>query len=436
MPQAIRTHFPRIDGALCVEDVALEEIAELVGTPVHVYSSSGMERAYRQFSRAIATHQDRLGDALIAYAVKANPNLSVIATFAQLGAGADTVSEGEIRRAMAAGVPAGRIIFSGVGKTDAELALAIRVGVRQINIESAAELFRLMVIADAMQATPAVAIRVNPAVGAGGHRNITTGGAHDKFGVPMDQALDLYAAAHASPNVKPVGLACHIGSQIADLGPLEAGFRSLTQATRALRSAGMPVTRLDLGGGLGVPYAGQQTPVPSIEAYVAMAARVLDGLEVEVAFEPGRVLTATSGLLLASVIQVNERPGQEGRAGRRFVVLDAGMNDLMRPALYQAHHAIEPILEHDGPTEPCDFVGPICESTDFFARDLPFGPVEEGDLVAIMDTGAYGATMASEYNSRPLVPEVLVREDDWSLIRTRPTYDDLLDRELKADWLD
>lgn len=435
MPHAKRPEFPRIDGALCVEDVALEEIAELVGTPVHVYSSSGMERAYRQFERAISTHQDALGDALIAFAVKANPNLSVIATFAQLGAGADTVSEGEIRRAMAAGVPPGRIIFSGVGKTDAELALAIRVGVRQINIESAAELFRLMVIADAMQATPAVAIRVNPAIGAGGHRNITTGGPHDKFGVPMDQALDLYAAAHASPNVKPVGLACHIGSQISDLAPLEAGFRSLVQATRALRSAGMPVTRLDFGGGLGVPYAGSDIPVPSIESYVAMAARVVDGLDVEVAFEPGRLLTATSGLLLASVIQVNERPGAD-QGGRRFVVLDAGMNDLMRPALYQAHHAIVPILDHDGPTEPCDFVGPICESTDIFARDLPFGPVEEGDLVAILDTGAYGATMASEYNSRPLVPEVLVREDDWSLIRTRPTYDDMLDRELKADWLE
>lgn len=430
MPHAKRHDFARIDGALCVEDVALEEIAELVGTPVHVYSSTGMERAYRQFERAIATHQNSLGDALIAYAVKANPNLSVIATFAQLGAGADTVSEGEIRRAMAAGVPAGRIIFSGVGKTDAELALAIRAGVRQINIESAAELFRLMVIAEALQTAPAVAIRVNPAVGAGAHRNITTGGPHDKFGVPMEQALDLYAAAHASPNVKPVGLACHIGSQITDLAPLEAGFRALAQATRALRTAGMPVTRLDLGGGLGVPYAGADNPVPSIEAYVAMAARVVDGLDVEVAFEPGRALTATSGLLLASVIQTNERPD-----GRRFVVLDAGMNDLMRPALYQSRHAIEPVLEHDGPTEPWDVVGPICESTDVFARDVALGPIEEGDLVVLMDTGAYGATMASEYNSRPLVPEVLVREDDWSLIRPRPTYEDLLDRELKAEWL-
>lgn len=412
------------------EKVSLEEIAEAVGTPVYVYSTATLTRHYTLFRRALDLHRDAFGGALIAFAVKANPNLSVLNTLGDLGCGADTVSEGEIRRALAAGIPPEKIIFSGVAKTDAEMAFAIRTGVRQINVESEAELFRLMIIADALEAAPAVALRVNPSIGAGGHARITTGGSDDKFGIPMEQALDLYEVAHQSPNLTPVGLACHIGSQIVDLAPLEAAFRTLRDMTQILRSRGLAVTRLDLGGGLAVPYHGQAA-TPSIDAYAAMAARVLDGLDVEAAFEPGRLLAANAGVLVASVVHVNERPD-----GRRFLVLDAGMNDLMRPALYDAWHDLEPVIVLEGDAHPFDVVGPICESTDVFARQRVLPPVEEGDLVAFMGAGAYGAAMANEYNSRPLVAEVLVKDEHWSLVRPRPDYEDMLDRELKADWLE
>jgi diaminopimelate decarboxylase len=281
-----------------------------------------------------------------------------------------------------------------------------------------------------MDASPAIAVRVNPNVGAGGHAKITTGGKGDKFGVPVEEAMDLYAHASASPHVTPVGLACHIGSQITDLTPLEAAFEVLADMTRKLRAQGHAVTRLDLGGGLGVPYSGGTEP-PSPAEYVAMAARVLNGLDVEAAFEPGRLLAANAGVLLASVVHVNERPD-----GRRFLVLDAGMNDLMRPALYDAHHALEPVLALEGGARAFDLVGPICESTDVFARDRILPPVEEGDLVAFMSAGAYGAAMANEYNSRPLIPEVLVDGEHWAVVRPRPSYDEMLDRELKADWLE
>jgi diaminopimelate decarboxylase len=423
-------HFDRIEGALHAEGVPLEELADAVGTPAYVYSTATLTRHYTLLRRALDVHHDAFGGGLIAFAVKANPNLSVLATLARLGCGADTVSEGEIRRALAAGVPASKIIFSGVGKTDAELAFAIRAEVRQINVESAAELFRLMVIADALDASPAVALRVNPSIGAGGHARITTGGALDKFGIPLEQALDLYEIAHQSPNLTPVGLACHIGSQIIDLAPLEAAFAALRDATQILRSRGLPVTRLDLGGGLGVPYHGQAA-TPSIDAYAAAAARALQGLDVEAAFEPGRLLAANAGVLLASVVQVNERPD-----GRRFLVLDAAMNDLMRPALYDAYHEIQPVYDQGGEPVPYDVVGPICESTDVFARERVLAPLEEGDLVAFMSAGAYGAAMSNEYNSRPLIPEVLVNGEEWALVRPRPSYDEMLDREMKADWLD
>ncbi len=431
-------HFDRTDGALHAEGVPLEALADAVGTPAYIYSSATLTRHYGLLADAVAAHPAALGQALIAFAVKANSNLSVLATLARLGCGADTVSEGEIRRALKAGVPAGRIVFSGVGKTDAELAFAIEAGVRQINVESAVELDRLIEISSSLRqratasqaiATPEIAIRVNPAVGAGGHAKITTGGATDKFGVPADEAHDLYARASLSPHVTPVGLACHIGSQITTLEPLEAAFRALRTMTLELRAAGLTVSRLDLGGGLGVPYHGQ-SDLPSIEAYVAMAARVLDGLEVEAAFEPGRLLAANAGVLLSRVIQVNERGD-----GRRFLVLDAGMNDLMRPALYDAFHDLVPVLPREGEPRLYDLVGPICESTDVFARDRLLPPMRAGDLVAFMGAGAYGAVLASEYNSRPLVPEVLVDGDRWAVVRTRPSYDEMLAREPRADWL-
>jgi diaminopimelate decarboxylase len=422
-------HFDRINGALQAEGVPLETLAEAVGTPAYVYSSATLTRHYGLLADAVAAHPAALGDALIAFAVKANSNLSVLATLARLGCGADTVSEGEIRRALKAGVTANRIVFSGVGKTDAELAFAIEVGVRQINVESAVELDRLIAVAASKGARPEIAVRVNPSVGAGGHARITTGGATDKFGVPADEAHALYARATRSPYVTPVGLACHIGSQITTLEPLEAAFRALRTLTLELRAAGLSVSRLDLGGGLGVPYHGQ-SDLPSIEAYVAMAARVLDSLEVEAAFEPGRLLAANAGVLLSRVIQVNERGD-----GRRFLVLDAGMNDLMRPALYDAFHDLVPVRPREGEHRLYDLVGPICESTDIFARDRALPPMQAGDLVAFMGAGAYGAVLASEYNSRPLVPEVLVDGERWAVVRARPTYEAMLEREPRAAWL-
>ncbi len=422
-------HFDRIDGALHAEGVPLEALADAVGTPAYVYSTATLTRHYSLLRAAADAHRGALGDALIAFAVKANSNLSVLATLARLGCGADTVSEGEIRRALKAGIPADRIVFSGVGKTDAELAFAIEVGVRQINVESGAELERLIAIAAAKGSAPAIAIRVNPKIGAGGHAKITTGGATDKFGVPVEEAIDLYARASASPHLTPVGLACHIGSQIMSLAPMDAAFRTLREMVLTLRANGHSVTRLDLGGGLGVPYHGQ-TDTPSIADYASMCARVLEGLGVEAAFEPGRLLAANAGILLSRVIQINERGD-----GRRFAVLDAGMNDLMRPALYDAFHDLVPVRPRAGDPLAYDLVGPICESTDIFARDRLSPPLEAGDLVAFMGAGAYGAVLASEYNSRPLVPEVLVDGERWAVVRARPTYDEMLEREPKADWL-
>jgi len=429
-------HFDLIDGTLHAEGVSLDTLAEQVGTPAYVYSTATLVRHYGVLREAVDAHAGALGDALIAFAVKANSNLSVLATLAKLGCGADTVSEGEIRRALTAGIPAARIIFSGVGKTDAELAYAVAVGVRQINVESPAELDRLIPIAAAAHAVPDIAIRVNPKIGAGGHAKITTGGEGDKFGIPADEALALYARAAASPHVTPVGLACHIGSQITDLAPLEAAFRLLRAMTETLRSQGFTVTRLDLGGGLGVPYAGADGAGEAVSPadYVAMAARVLDGLDVEAAFEPGRLLVANAGVLLSRVIQVTERAD-----GRRFLVLDAAMNDLIRPAMYDAWHEVRSVRPragggHNAPTA-YDIVGPICETGDTFARARDLPPLQAGDLVVFTGAGAYGAVMSSEYNTRPLVPEVLVDGDRWAVIRPRPTYDHMLAREPLADWL-
>ncbi|MNI13178.1 Diaminopimelate decarboxylase [compost metagenome] len=422
-------HFDLKDGVLYAEGVSLEALADQVGTPTYVYSSATLRRHYGLLREACDAHKDALGEALIAFAVKANSNLSVLATLAKLGCGADTVSEGEIRRALAAGIPGARIIFSGVGKTDAELAFAIDQGVRQINVESSAELDRLIAVASTKNAAPAIAIRVNPKIGAGGHAKITTGGAGDKFGVPVEEALALYARASSSPHVTPVGLACHIGSQITDLAPLEAAFRVLRETTETLRADGHSVTRLDLGGGLGVPYYGEAA-TPSPADYVAMAARVLDGLGVEAAFEPGRLMAANAGVLLSRVIQVNERTD-----GRRFLVLDAAMNDLMRPALYDAFHDLKPVRPVDGEALPHDVVGPVCETGDTFARDRDLPPLKAGDLVVFMSAGAYGAVMSSEYNTRPLAAEVLVDDERWAVIRPRPTYDEMFAREPMAEWL-
>ena len=415
-------HFEYRQGELWCEGVRLSQIAAAVGTPAYVYSTATLERHYRAFDDAFR------GEALIAYAVKANSNLSVLKTLADLGAGADTVSEGEIRRALAAGVPPERIVFSGVGKTREEIDYALSIGVAEINVESEPELDLIAEVAAAQGLRAPVALRVNPDVAAGGHAKIATGKAENKFGVPFAEARRLYARASNNAHLRPVGVACHIGSQITDLAPFEAAFRRMRTLVEELRLEGLSVERLDLGGGLGVPYFNQPEP-PHPSAYAEMVRRVTRGLDVKLAFEPGRAIAANAGVLLTRVIHINARP-----EGRKFLVVDAAMNDLIRPAMYDAFHDIRAVV-------PCeeravyDVVGPICETGDTFARDRELPRFEAGDLAAFMSAGAYGGTMSSEYNSRPLAAEVLVRGDRFAVVRKRPTYEDMLAREPLAEWL-
>jgi diaminopimelate decarboxylase len=365
-------------------------------------------------------------EVLIAYAVKANSNLSVLKTLARLGAGADTVSEGEIRRALAAGVPASRIVFSGVGKTRRELVFAVEIGVAEINVESEPELDALDAVARMLAARPRITIRVNPDVSAGGHAKIATGKSENKFGVSFGEAERLYAKAAASPCLEPIGVACHIGSQIVDLKPMAEAFAKMRALVERLRALGLPVRRLDLGGGLGAPYFDHPDP-PAPSAFAAMVEQVLAGLDIDLVFEPGRVIAANAGVLLSQVIHVHERP-----EGRRFLVVDAAMNDLVRPAMYDAFHHIQPVTQPrpGANLSAFDVVGPVCETGD---TELP--PLGAGDLIAFMTAGAYGAAMSSEYNTRPLVPEVLVSGDRYAVVRPRPTYEEMLAREPLAPWL-
>jgi len=420
-------HFELQGGELACEGVPLSAIAQAVGTPVYVYSSATLERHLTVLRDALLAAG--LREPLIAFAVKANSNVAVLRTLAQLGAGADVVSEGEIRRALAAGVAPERIVFSGVGKTEAEIAFALEIGVAEINVESEPELKLIDAVGRRLGKRAAVAIRVNPDVEAGGHAKISTGKAENKFGVSFAEAERLYANAANMAGVKAVGVACHIGSQITDLAPMEAAFRKMRGLVERLRAEGLQVERLDLGGGLGVPYFNQAEP-PGPEDYAAMIARVTAGLDVQLAFEPGRVIAANAGVLVAQVQHIHERP-----EGRRFLVLDAAMNDLVRPAMYDAYHDIRPVRPRPGSAVAYDVVGPVCETGDTFTRDRALAPLEPGDLVAFMSAGAYGAAMASEYNSRPLVPEVLVKGDQWAIVRPRPTYEEMLERERPAPWL-
>ncbi|HEY5072023.1 MAG TPA: diaminopimelate decarboxylase [Caulobacteraceae bacterium] len=421
-------HFEVREGELWCEEVRLSQIAEEVGTPVYVYSTATLERHYRVFRDALWEYE-ALERPLVAYAVKANANVSVLATLARLGAGADTVSQGEIRRALAAGMPPERIVFSGVGKTGDEIAFALGAGVGRINVESEPELTLVEAIAAARGAPAPVAIRVNPDVEGGGHAKISTGASASKFGVSLAQAPVLYARAAASPALLAQGLACHIGSQITDLAPLKTAYLVMRGLVEKLRGEGMAIASLDLGGGLGVPYF-QQTDPPTPGAFAAMAAATAGGLGLQLIFEPGRVIAANAGILLSRVIHINARPD-----GRKFAVLDAAMNDLLRPAIYDAFHDIRPVAARAGARTPYDVVGPICESGDTFARDRKLPPLARGDLLAFMTAGAYGAAMASEYNSRLLAPEVLVRRDAFAIVRPRPSYEEMLAKEVRAPWL-
>jgi diaminopimelate decarboxylase len=412
-------------GELHAEAVPLARIADAVGTPFYVYSTAALQTRYRGFAEALAPERP-----LICFAVKANSNLAVLRVFARLGAGADVVSQGELRRALAAGIPPQRIVFSGVGKTRAELEAALAAGIHQINVESVPEIERLSQIAAARGQTARIAIRVNPDIDALTHAKIATGKKENKFGIDLEDAFEAYGRAVELPAIEPVGLAMHIGSQLVDIDPYRDAFARLAELVLELRAEGFAVRRLDLGGGIGVRYHGETPPEPA--RYAAAVREAFGGLDLELAFEPGRLLCGPAGLMIASVVYVKEG------ASKRFVILDAAMNDLIRPALYEAWHDIVPVRLPAGGAvlSPADVVGPVCETGDTFAvgRDLP--PLAEGDLVAFRTAGAYGAVMSSTYNTRPLVPEVLVSGDRFAVIRQRPSYEAMLAMDAIPDWLE
>ncbi len=419
-------HFIYRDGALYAEDVALAEIAAAVGTPFYCYSDATLTRHFRLFQEALAGL-----DHLICYAVKANSNLAVLRTLGALGAGMDVVSGGEYRRARAAGVPGERIVFSGVGKTREEMRHALEHGIRQFNVESEPELQALSEVATSMGATAPICLRLNPDVDAGTHEKIATGRKEDKFGVPIARAREIYAQAARLPGLQVVGADMHIGSQLTDLAPFEAAYTKLAELTRTLRADGHQIIRLDLGGGLGIPYTRSNETPPLPLEYGALVQRIFGDLDVEVEIEPGRLIVGNAGVLVSQVIYA--KAGE----GRDFLILDAAMNDLIRPAMYGAHHDIVPLREPEAGAalRPFDIVGPVCESGDTFAKARPMPPLTAGDLVAFRSAGAYGAVMASEYNTRPLIPEVMVKGDQFAVIRPRPTFDEMLARDTIPRWL-
>ncbi|MEZ5777596.1 MAG: diaminopimelate decarboxylase [Paracoccaceae bacterium] len=419
-------HFLYRDGALHAEGATITDIAAAVGTPFYVYSTATLERHYRLFEEAL----DGLPH-LICYAMKANGNLSVLRTLATLGAGIDVVSAGEYLKARAAGVPGERIVFSGVGKTREEMRVALEGGIRQFNVESEPELRALNEVSMSMGLSAPVTIRVNPDVDAKTHEKIATGRKDNKFGIPISRARAVYAEAAALPGIDVVGIDVHIGSQLTDLEPFEQAYLKVADLTRLLRADGHDIRRLDLGGGLGIPYERTNTAPPLPLDYGAVVKRTVGDLGCEIEIEPGRLIAGNAGLLISRVIYV--KSGEE----RKFLILDAAMNDLVRPSMYGAHHDIVPVVEPAPGTEmqPYDIVGPVCETGDTFAKQRPLPLVNAGDLVAFRSAGAYGAVMASEYNARPLVAEVLVKGDQFAVIRARPTYDEMINRDTIAPWL-
>ena len=411
-------------GELHAEELPVANIAAAVGTPFYLYSAAGFTAQYRRFADAFLPERP-----LICYAVKANSNLAVIRLLAGLGAGADVVSEGELRRALAAGVPPERIIFSGVGKTAAEMQAAVDAGIHQVNVESVPELRRLSEVASVRGRIARIAIRVNPDVDAHTHAKISTGRKENKFGIEIDEAIAAFELASELPGIKPVGLAVHIGSQVTDLEPYRRAFERVAELVLELRALGFSVARLDLGGGIGVRYHAERPLEPL--SYAKLVRGIFGSLGLTLAFEPGRVLTAPAGLLVSRVLYVKEG------GTRRFVIVDAAMNDLIRPALYDAWHDIVPVrLPAAGASlAPADVVGPVCETGDTFAVNRELPPFAEGDLLAFTAAGAYGAVMSTTYNSRLLVPEVLVAGQRFAVIRARPSYDALLSLDTIPQWL-
>jgi diaminopimelate decarboxylase len=419
-------HFLYRNGHLHAEDVAIAEIAEAVGTPFYVYSTATLERHYRLFKDALEGI-----DNTVCYAMKANSNQAVLTLLAGLGAGMDVVSGGEYARAIAAGCPPEKIVFSGVGKTRAEMEMALRGGVRQFNIESEPEMRALSQVASDLGLTAPITIRVNPDVDARTHEKIATGKSENKFGIPIARAVEVYAEAARLPGLEVVGIDVHIGSQLVELEPFEQAYRKVADLTRTLRAEGHDIRRLDLGGGLGIPYARSNSAPPLPTEYGALIKACVGDLDVEVEIEPGRLIAGNAGLLVTQVIYVKEGEGRD------FLILDAAMNDLIRPAMYGAYHDIDPVVEPSPGTDqrPYDIVGPVCESGDTFARARDMPPLAAGDLVAFRSAGAYGAVMASEYNTRPLIPEILVKDDQFAVIRARPTFDEMINRDILPEWL-
>ncbi|MGI3165450.1 diaminopimelate decarboxylase [Pseudooceanicola sp. 200-1SW] len=419
-------HFLYRDGALYAEDVPVAEIAAQVGTPCYIYSTATLERHFRLFDEALTGM-----DHLVCYAMKAASNQAILRIMADLGAGMDVVSGGEYARAKAAGVPGDKIVFSGVGKTRDEMRAALTGGVRQFNLESEPEMEVLNEVALSLGVVAPVTVRVNPDVDAKTHAKIATGKSENKFGIPITRAREVYARIAQLPGLKAVGIDVHIGSQLTDLEPYRAAFTKVKELTEALRADGHDIVRLDLGGGLGIPYERGNTAPPLPVEYGALVREVLGDTGCEIEIEPGRLIAGNAGIMLSEVIYVKHGEGRD------FLIIDGAMNDLIRPAMYEAHHDIVPVIEPAPGAEqtPYDIVGPVCESGDTFAKGRNMPKLAAGDLVAFRSAGAYGAVMSSEYNTRPLIPEVLVKGDQFAVIRKRPSFEEIINRDTLPEWM-
>lgn len=418
-------HFRHEDGVLHAEDIAVPALADAVGTPFYLYSTATLVRHYTVFQEAFADVPH-----MICYALKANSNQAVIATLAGLGSGADVVSQGELMRALAAGVPPDKILFSGIGKTPAEMAYALEVGIACFNVESVPELHVLSAVSLAAGKTAPVSLRINPDVDAGTHEKIATGRKVDKFGIPWDEARQVYDLAADLPGLQTVGIDMHIGSQITELAPFDAAFSRLGTLVSQLRAAGHAIEHIDLGGGLGIPYHDSDDPPPLPADYAECVKRHVRELDTRVIFEPGRLIAGNAGILVTRVLFT--KPAGD----KTFIIVDAAMNDLLRPTLYEAYHQIGPVEANaDGAQTLCDVVGPVCETGDYLARNRQMALPASGDLLAVYTAGAYGAVQSSTYNSRLLVPEVMVNGDQWSLIRPRTGYQALIDADQIPPWL-
>jgi diaminopimelate decarboxylase len=419
-------HFDYRNGVLHAEGVAVPDIAAAVGTPFYCYSTATLTRHYRVFRDAFSSL-----DALVCYAMKANSNQAVLRTLAKEGAGADVVSEGELRRALAAGIPADRILFSGVGKTAREMDFALNAGILCFNVESEPELERLSARATALGKVAPVSLRINPDVDARTHKKISTGKAENKFGIAWKRAREVYARAASLPGIRITGIDTHIGSQITELQPFDDAFALLVDLVDVLRGDGHAIEHIDLGGGLGIPYRADNAPPPLPDAYAEIVKKHVGKLDLKVMFEPGRMIVGNAGILVSEVIYV-----KEGDA-RNFLIVDAAMNDLIRPTLYEAFHDIRPVVQSpaDAGRMKVDIVGPVCETGDYLGLDRDLPKLNAGDLIAIGTAGAYGAVQAGTYNTRLLVPEVLVDDDRFAVIRPRRSYDDLIGLDIVPEWL-